>query len=140
VTWEGPPLSINNFGLVLDKKVYRNIAGGWKDVLNKCVSRSTDELLWHGSKCDRPTQPCTHPHWQQSGSSNGSNSSRHMSSTNYLHKEPAIWSDAVRTFNSHPHRLVGVPLLAEVVLPLAKYHHHAGCLNSLMYSAPSNWL
>jgi len=75
-----------------------------------------------------------------SGSSNGSNSSRHMSSTNYLHKEPAIWSDAVRTFNSHPHRLVGVPLLAEVVLPLAKYHHHAGCLNSLMYSAPSNWL
>eukprot|EP00775_Hariotina_reticulata_P010874 gene10874-11028_t len=35
VTWEGPPLSINNFGLVLDKKVYRNIAGGWKDVLNK---------------------------------------------------------------------------------------------------------
>lgn len=44
VTWEGPPLSINNFGLVLDKKVYRNIAGGWKDVLNKCVSRSTESV------------------------------------------------------------------------------------------------
>jgi hypothetical protein len=37
LTYEGPALSIRNFGLVLDNRVYRNIDGGWKTVLNRCV-------------------------------------------------------------------------------------------------------
>jgi hypothetical protein len=36
LTYEGPALSIRNFGLVLDNRVYRNIDGGWKTVLNRC--------------------------------------------------------------------------------------------------------
>lgn len=35
LTYEGPPLSINGFGLVLDNRVYRNIDGGWRTVLNR---------------------------------------------------------------------------------------------------------
>jgi hypothetical protein len=35
LTYEGPPLSISGFGLVLDNRVYRNIDGGWKTVLNR---------------------------------------------------------------------------------------------------------
>lgn len=35
LTYEGPPLSINGFGLVLDNRVYRNIDGGWTTVLNR---------------------------------------------------------------------------------------------------------
>jgi hypothetical protein len=38
LTYEGPPLSISGFGLVLDNRVYRNIDGGWKTVLNRLVS------------------------------------------------------------------------------------------------------
>lgn len=35
LTYESPALSIRNFGLVLDNRVYRNIDGGWKTVLNR---------------------------------------------------------------------------------------------------------
>eukprot|EP00878_Enallax_costatus_P023923 GHUV01025489.1.p1 GENE.GHUV01025489.1~~GHUV01025489.1.p1 ORF type:complete len:403 (+),score=144.92 GHUV01025489.1:2173-3381(+) len=35
LTYEGPPLSISGFGLVLDNRVYRNIDGGWRSVLNR---------------------------------------------------------------------------------------------------------
>ncbi|WIA10179.1 hypothetical protein OEZ85_010383 [Tetradesmus obliquus] len=35
LTYEGPPLSISGFGLVLDNRVYRNIDGGWTTVLNR---------------------------------------------------------------------------------------------------------
>lgn len=37
LTYEGPPVSINNFGLVLDSRVYRDLKGGWRTVLNRCV-------------------------------------------------------------------------------------------------------
>lgn len=35
VTFEGPPITINDFGLVLDNRVYRNLEGGWRTVLNR---------------------------------------------------------------------------------------------------------
>lgn len=35
VTFEGPPITVNDFGLVLDNRVYRNLEGGWKTVLNR---------------------------------------------------------------------------------------------------------
>ena len=37
LTYESPALSIRNFGLDLDNRVYRNIDGGWRSVLNRCV-------------------------------------------------------------------------------------------------------
>jgi hypothetical protein len=36
VTYKGPPVSINEFGLVLDNRVYRNVEGGWRTVFNRC--------------------------------------------------------------------------------------------------------
>lgn len=41
LTYEGPALSIRNFGLVLDNRVYRNIDGGWKTVLNRCCQSAS---------------------------------------------------------------------------------------------------
>lgn len=35
VTYDGQPISINDFGLVLDNRVYRNLEGGWRTVLNR---------------------------------------------------------------------------------------------------------
>ncbi len=41
LTYEGYPLTIHDFGLVLDNRVYRNVEGGWKSVLNRWA-RATD--------------------------------------------------------------------------------------------------
>jgi hypothetical protein len=35
LTYESPAFSVRGFGLVLDNRVYRNIDGGWKTVLNR---------------------------------------------------------------------------------------------------------
>lgn len=43
LTYESPALSIRNFGLVLDNRVYRNIDGGWRTVLNRLVADTQHE-------------------------------------------------------------------------------------------------
>ncbi|GAX73762.1 hypothetical protein CEUSTIGMA_g1213.t1 [Chlamydomonas eustigma] len=35
LTWEGPPISISDWGIVLDPCVYRNVDGVWNTILNK---------------------------------------------------------------------------------------------------------
>ena len=35
ITYAGPPISITDFGLVLDNRVYRNLEGGWVTLLNR---------------------------------------------------------------------------------------------------------
>lgn len=37
LTYESSAFNVRGFGLVLDNRVYRNIDGGWKDVLNRYV-------------------------------------------------------------------------------------------------------
>ena len=35
LTWEGPPINITDWHIVLDPSVYHNIEGVWKTILNK---------------------------------------------------------------------------------------------------------
>ncbi len=35
LTWEGPPINITDWGIVLDPSVYRSVDGEWKTILNK---------------------------------------------------------------------------------------------------------
>jgi hypothetical protein len=35
VTYSGPPITVKEFGLVLDTRVYRSMEGSWKTVLNR---------------------------------------------------------------------------------------------------------
>jgi hypothetical protein len=57
LTYESPAFSVRGFGLVLDNRVYRNIDGGWKTVLNRqassCLSSVgfTTQALWVASSC-----------------------------------------------------------------------------------------
>lgn len=69
LTYEGPALSIRNFGLVLDNRVYRNIDGGWKTVLNRSGSASSlpaGELAC-ALGCSSGLASCGHTLWLLQG-------------------------------------------------------------------------
>jgi len=62
LTYESPALSIRNFGLVLDNRVYRNIDGGWKTVLNRWAENWILQQLftscWCTSSCELSNRHC----------------------------------------------------------------------------------